>query len=52
MGLLQSDTDSWFHKVFGYLKLLAPNSEGENTNVSVGNFGCGTELQLDHTSKM
>lgn len=38
--------------MFGYLKLLVPNGEGEKTNVSVGYLGCGTELQLHHSRKI
>lgn len=33
--------------MFGYLKLLVPNGEGEKSNISVGYLGCGTELQQD-----
>lgn len=33
-------TDSELHRLFGYLKLLVPNGEGEKTNVSVRYLGC------------
>lgn len=33
-------TDSQLHRLFGYLKLLVPNGEGDKTNVSVRYLGC------------
>lgn len=45
-------TDPQLYRLFVYLKLLLPNDEDENTNVSVIYFGFEAELKLGHENKI